>query len=72
MNAWSLCAFYNMDYTSESSLLERGGNIRGGNLKSSREAHVASIFDQWYPDFLVGHSTEDVAVNTLLPGLSTL
>ena len=51
--AWSLCAFFNVDYTSDSSFLERGKNVRGANFKSSGEALMASTFDQRYPAFLV-------------------
>ena len=57
VDAWSLCAFCNMVYTSESSLLERGKNVRGTYFNSSGEACVASNFDQLHPAFLVGHST---------------
>ena len=39
--AWSLCALCNMDYTSESSFLEKGKKVRGSNFKSSGEARVA-------------------------------
>ena len=38
----------------------------------SEEYRVASTFDQRYPAFLVGHSTQYVAFRTLLPMLSTL
>ena len=69
---WSICAFCNMDYTSDSSLLDMGNNSIGANSKSSGEACVAITFEKRYPDFLVGHSTLDVAVGTLLPGLYTL
>ena len=67
--AWSLCAFFNMEYTSESSFLEKGKKVIGANFKSSGEARVASTFDQKCPDFLGGNSTRDVAVCTLLPVL---
>ena len=60
VDAWSLCAFSNMKYTSESSFLERGNKVIGHNFKSSGEARVASTFDQRYPAFLVGHCTRDV------------
>ena len=33
---------------------------------------MASTFDQRYPSFLVGQSTQDLAVGTLLPIFSTL
>ena len=69
VNAWSLCAFFNMDYTSEFSFLERGKKVRGVHFKSSGEASVASTFDHKYPTFLVGHSNRDMAVGTLLPKL---
>ena len=72
MNAWSLCVFYNMDYTSESSLIKRGMRFRGENFKLSGEVRVAITFYQHQHAFLVGHSSQDVAVSTLLPGLSTL
>ena len=29
--AWSLCAFFNMEYTSESSFLEKGKKVIGAN-----------------------------------------
>ena len=61
-----------MHYTYEYSFLERGNKARGGNFKSSGEVCVASTYDQQYPAFLVGHSTRDVAVDTLLTGWSTL
>ena len=72
VDAWYLCEFCNMEYTSESYFLERGNKVRGVIFKSSGEAHEASMFEQKYPDFLMGHSTQDVAVGTLLPGFSTL
>ena len=72
MDAWYLCALCSMYYTSESSFLERGKKVRGMNFKSSGESRVARNFYQRYPAFLVGHSTRDVVVGTLLPGLSTL
>ena len=72
VDAWSLCAHFNMDYTSESSFLERGKTVRGEEFMLSGEALVESTFDQQYLAFIVGHSTQDVAVGTLLPGLSTL
>ena len=40
IDAWSLCAFFNMDHTSESSFLERGKKVRGVYFKSSGEARV--------------------------------
>ena len=72
MDDWSLCSFFNMDYNSEYSLLERVKKARGANFKSSVEARVARTFYQRHPVFLMGHSTQDVAVSTLLPGFSTL
>ena len=57
VDAWSLCAFCSMDFTSESSFLESVNKVRGANFKSSGEAHVASTFYQRYPAFLKGHST---------------
>ena len=33
---------------------------------------MTRTFDQRYPDFLVGHSTQDVYFGTLLPGFSTI
>ena len=42
---WTLCEFFNMDYISESSLLERVNKIRGSNFKSSGEARVESTFE---------------------------
>ena len=72
VDAWYLCAFFNMDYTSESSFLERGKKVRGANFKSSGEDQMGSTFYQRYPDFLMVHSTRDVAVGTLLHGFSTL
>ena len=35
VDAWSLCTFCNMYYTSESSLIERGNTVRGVGFKSS-------------------------------------
>ena len=52
--------FVNIDYTYESSLLEKLKKVRGANLKSSGEACVASTFYQRYPAFIVGYSTWDV------------
>ena len=72
VDAWYLCAFFNMEYTSESSFLEKAKKVRGVNFKSSGEARVAITFDQRCPAFLVGHSTRDVDVGTLLSGFSTL
>ena len=72
VDAWSRYAFCNMDYTADFYFLERGKKVRRANFKSSGEASVTSTFDQRYPDFLVRHSTRDVAVIKLLPGLSTL
>ena len=57
MDACSLCEFFNMEYTADSSFLERGKNIIGVCFKSSVEYHVAVIFDQHYLAFLVGNST---------------
>ena len=57
MDAWYLCAFFNVNYTSESSFLERRGNVKGANFKSSGEARMASNFDRRYPDFPVGNFT---------------
>ena len=61
-----------MDYTSDSSCLERGNKFRGVGFKSPGEYRVLSTFDQWYPVFLVGHSTEEVAVGTILTRFPTL
>ena len=72
VDAWFLCVFFNMDYNSEPLFLEREKKSREENFKSSGEACVASTFDQWYPVFLVGHSTRDVAVGILLSRLSNL
>ena len=72
INSWSLCEFFNIEYTFDSSVLERVNKVRGSNYKSSGEAHVASTLDQQYPEFLVRYSTRYVAVGTLLPRLSTL
>ena len=60
-----------MDYTSESSVLERVKKVRGVVFKSSGEACVASTFYYRYPSFIVGHSTQDMYVGTLIPILST-
>ena len=49
-----------------------GKEVIGANFKSSGEARVAKTFDQRYPEFFVGHSTQDVAAGTLLPVFSTL
>ena len=72
MYVCSLCAVCNMDYTSEYYFLEKGNKERRENFNSSGEARVESTFDQRYTAFIVGQSTRDVAVGTLLPGLSTL
>ena len=56
VDAWSLCAFFKMDYTSESRFLEREKKVRGVGFKSSGEARVKSTFDQRYPAFFVVHS----------------
>ena len=72
VNTWSLCEFSNMEYTSESSLIEKGKKVRGAKFKSSGEDRVARNFDQRYPAFLRGKSTRYVVVVTLLPGFSTL
>ena len=66
MNAWSLCTFCNMDYTSELPFLEMGKKVKGSNFKSE------ITFDQRYPYFIMGHSTQDVAFSTLLTVLSTI
>ena len=46
VNAWSLCEFCNMEYTYESSFLERGNKVRGVGIKSSwespRDKHILS------------------------------
>ena len=57
VDAWYLCAFFNMDYTSESSFLERGKKARGSKFNSLGESHTERTFDQQYPAFLVGQST---------------
>ena len=49
VGAWYLCAFFNMDYTSESSFLERKNKSRGANFKSSGESYVARNFEQAIP-----------------------
>ena len=72
MDAWYLCEFCNVDYTSDSSLLERLTKVIGVRFNSSGEARVAIIFYHSYQAFLVVRSTQDVAVVTLLPGFSTL
>ena len=61
-----------MDYTSEYYFLEKGNKERRENFNSSGEARVARNFDQQYPAFLEVHSTQDVAVVTILPRFSTL
>ena len=49
-----------------------GDKVRRVVFKSSGEARVESTIRQRYPAFLVGHSTQDVAVGILLPGFSIL
>ena len=61
-----------MEYTSEYSFFERGKKVRGVGFKTSGGAWLVITLDQGYPDFLVGRSSCNVAVGTLLPGLSTL
>ena len=46
-----------MDYTSDYYFMESGKNVREVGFNSSGEACAESMFDQMYPDFLVGHST---------------
>ena len=46
VDAWPLCAFCKMDYSSEFSFLEREKRVRGTNFKSSGEDRVSSTFDQ--------------------------
>ena len=46
LDAWYLCSICNMDYTSETSFLERVKKFQGANFKSCKEACVASTFDQ--------------------------
>ena len=61
-----------MEYTSKSSFLERGNKVSGVGFKSSGESRVASIFDQRYPELLLGKSSRDVAVHTILPAFYTV
>ena len=67
VDVWSLCTFFKYEYISESSFLERGKKVRGGNFKLSGETRMVSTFDQRCPDILVKQSTQDVAVSRLLP-----
>ena len=69
---WSLYEICNMNYSSESSFLEKGNKVIEMGINSSGGACVASTFDHRYSDFLVGHSTLDVAVGKLLTVFSTL
>ena len=61
-----------MDYTYNSSLLERGNNVGEVGYKTSIESIIASTFNQSYHTFLVGHAIHDVDVGKLLPSLSTV
>ena len=72
VDACSKYPFCNMDYISKSSFPESGNKVRGVVSKSWVEAHMASTFDQQYLEFIMGHSTRDMAVGTLLPKFSTL
>ena len=69
---WSLRALFNMDYTYESSFLNRRKNAGGLGYRTPREARVENTFEQRYPAFLVGHTRCNISVGILLPGLSTL
>ena len=72
MDACPLCEFCNIDYTSESSFLEKWKKVRSVGFNSSEESHVTSTFDQRYPAFLMGNSSWNVNVGTILPVFSTL
>ena len=72
VDAWYMCDFCNMDQTSKSYFIEIGNKVRGVSYNTSGEAQVANTYNQCYPVFLVGHSSHDIAVGTLLPRLSTL
>ena len=72
VDACSKYPFCNMDYISKFSSPESGNKVRGVVSKSWVEAHMASTFDQRYPHFIVGHSTLDMDVRSLLPRFSTL
>ena len=58
--------------TPKSYFLDRVKTDRGAGFKKLGEARVARTFDQRYPYLLVGHYSRNVAVGTLLPGLSPL
>ena len=72
MDAWYPWVIFNVEYTSESSFLERAKKVIGVGFKFSGKSGMASMFDQGYPAFLVVLSTQNVAAGTLLPVLSTL
>ena len=67
VDACYLCEFFNVDYTSDSFLLERVNDFRGVGFKLSGEFCVACTFYQRCQAFIVGHSTQDVVVGALLP-----
>ena len=46
VNAWSLCEFCYIDYTSKSSFLETRKKVRGVGFMSAVEACMASTFEQ--------------------------
>ena len=61
-----------MDYTSEYLSPERGKKVVGVVFKSLGEYRMTNTFEKGYPEFIMGHSTQDMSVVTLLPVLSTL
>ena len=46
VDAWYLCAFCNIDYTSKSYFLEMGKKVVGVGFKSSGELHLEITFYQ--------------------------
>ena len=52
VDAWSLCVFFNVDYTSDYLFLFRVKKFRGLVFKTPGEARVDSTFDQRYPDLI--------------------
>ena len=61
-----------MDFIFLSSFPKKKKNLREASFKLSGEAYVAITFDQRYPAFLVGHSTRDMDIRTLLTVFSII
>ena len=61
-----------MEYNPKYSLLEMVKKVIWVVFESSGESRVARTFFHWYSAFIVGHSTQNMTVGTLLTRLSTL